>query len=386
MSFFNGMVESAFRRTPTPELSSNGTKFQGIISQQRCRLIATHPGHEAYSRDYLKVIENSHYFTYDYSGVISVEPFTVQFPKGRMLSDWFEFKAPIVDESGERNAELQLLPVEVVAVFGFEWQQTGKDRMGTALAAMVDEPSEFKQIGAETSMYYIKGRPQGTNEGEKYWTIQTARSEAAIKSGLASAPYVVFEGHANMGLGPAFNNQPAKISDFTNFGNPQAAINWEYMRTTEYPNFNTITAAETPSPVANYMVLPQKINKERYENTNNVGIGQNFTLKGTGFGRHHYNRAGGNEVLIVNAGKADLQVLGYQAFFYNSCNTARDFGEIFQHGKFFCSNVSCYPDRAASVAFIEGLISGNSWQEILSAINQTHVGAPVAQPAYQMVV
>jgi hypothetical protein len=279
-----------------------------------------------------------------------------------------------------------LLPVEVVAVFGFEWQQTGKDRMDNALAAMVDEPTEFKQIGAETSTFYIKGKPQGANAGEKYWAIQTARSEAAIKSGLTSAPYVVFEGHANMGLGPTFNNQPAKISDFTNFGNPQAAINWEYMRTTDYPNFTTITAAETPSPVANYMVLPQKINMERYPNSNGVGIGQNFTLKGTGLGRHHYNRVGDNEVLIVNAGKADLPALGYQAFFYNSCNTARDFGEVFQHGKFFCSNVSCYPDYGASVKFVEGLVTGKTWADILATLNQTHANDPeFTGPAYRLV-
>ncbi len=113
MGLSNGRVESAFRRTPTPELSSNGTKFQGVISQQRCRLIAIIPGHEAYSRNYLKVIQESHYFTWDYSGVISVEPFRVQFPKGRMLSDWYEFKAPIVDETEGRSAEVSLVPVEI---------------------------------------------------------------------------------------------------------------------------------------------------------------------------------------------------------------------------------------------------------------------------------
>jgi hypothetical protein len=189
-----------------------------------------------------------------------------------------------------------------------------------------------------------------------------------------------------MGLGPAFNNQPAKISDFTNFGNPQAAINWELMRTTEYPNFTTITAAETPSPVANYMVLPQKINIERYDNINGVGIGQNFNLQGTGFGRHHFNRLGNNEFLIVNAGKADLPVLGYKAFFYNSCKTARDFGEVFQHGKFFCSNVSCYADYGASVEFVKGLITGETWTEILFDLNDTHaLDDTIVGPAYRLV-
>ena len=111
MNFFNGMVESAFRSTPV--MSPNGTKFQGRISQQRSRLVATHPGHEAYSKTYLKVVENSHYFTYDHNGVITVEPITVEVPKGKMLSDWCEFKAPVVSESDGRSAELRLLQVDV---------------------------------------------------------------------------------------------------------------------------------------------------------------------------------------------------------------------------------------------------------------------------------
>jgi len=124
----------------------------------------------------------------------------------------------------------------------------------------------------------------------------------------------------------------------------------------------------------------------RYENLDGVTNAQNFTLKGSGLGRYHYNRNDNNKNLIVNAGKSDLPALGYQAFFYNSCNTARDFSEVFQHGKFFCSNVSCFPDYGASVAFVEGLIAGETWAEILESLNDTHAGDNrIIGPAYRLV-
>jgi hypothetical protein len=139
--FFNGMVESAFRRTPTPAVSSNGIQFQGRTSQQRCRLIATNPGHEAYSRTYIKVIKNSNYFNWDHRGVITAEPFTVQFPKGKMLSDWFEFKAPIVDESEGRSAELALRSMDLKAF-----------KRGTLNVPGAEVPAETGEFGCETVM------------------------------------------------------------------------------------------------------------------------------------------------------------------------------------------------------------------------------------------
>ena len=104
-------TESAFRRTPV--FLMNGTKFQGRMSQQRCRIIASNPGHKGSIRNYLKLINESNYFTWNNRGVISAEPFKVQFPKGRMVSDWYEFKSPFVDETGGRAAGMSLVPMEV---------------------------------------------------------------------------------------------------------------------------------------------------------------------------------------------------------------------------------------------------------------------------------
>ncbi len=146
MNFFNGTVESAFRSTPV--MSPNDTKFQGRISQQRSRLVATHPGHEAYSKTYLKVVENSHYFSYDHSGVITVEPLTIQVPKGKMLSDWCEFKAPVVSESDGRSAELRLLQME------FRGYVTGERAGGSAEAGekyrhLISDPDDYTGFKTE---------------------------------------------------------------------------------------------------------------------------------------------------------------------------------------------------------------------------------------------
>ena len=192
-----------------------------------------------------------------------------------------------------------------------------------------------------------------------------------------------------MGLGPAFDQAAiTKISDFTNFGTQNAAINWAYMTNNEYPNFKTITDSEIPATVTNYVVLPSKINMVRFPNNEGVAPGANFTVKGPSAwnlwltAKYHFTSGShDSKFLIVNAGNADLPPLGYQTFFYNACNTARDYGEVFQHGKVFLSNVSIYPDAAATDSFVFGTIDGQNDADILKAINDTQIGQPDIDPA-----
>ena len=69
-------TESAFRRTPV--FLMNGTKFQGRMSQQRCRIIASNPGHKGSIRNYLKLINESNYFTWNNRGVRPRKFFSVK--------------------------------------------------------------------------------------------------------------------------------------------------------------------------------------------------------------------------------------------------------------------------------------------------------------------
>ncbi|MFN0079255.1 MAG: hypothetical protein ACKVY0_22550, partial [Prosthecobacter sp.] len=285
--------------------------------------------------------------------------------------------------------QYHLLPVDIAVVFGFEWQNSGRQRLNAKLQAR----AESTVVSGNTTTFLVRATAANGQQG-KLWVVQTARDEASIKTALASVPYVAFEGHANMGLGPTFDAAAiTKISDFTNFGNPQAAINWPYMIANEYPNFTTITASEIPATPANYTVLPAKINLERYPNNQGIAPGASFTLTTPSIWnlwteKHHFTRGSSAKFLIVNAGNSDLPTLGYQTFFYNSCNTARDFGEVFQHGRVFLSNVSCYPDGAATDEFVFGIIEGQAEADMLKDMNDTQIGLPdidPSKPSYRVV-
>ncbi len=187
-----------------------------------------------------------------------------------------------------------------------------------------------------------------------------------------------------MGLGPSFD--PAlmiNISNFTNFGAKYAGLNMAYLNLdTRYPNLE-VTASEIPSSVNNYTVVPAKINMERFPNNDGVAVGAAFSVQSYGFlwlKKFHYTRGTNTKVLIAEAGSADLPSLGYKTFFYNSCNTARDFGEMFQHGKVFLSNLSCYPDGAATDDYVLGIIDGKTDAEILNVMNAGQIIFPTIDP------
>ena len=284
---------------------------------------------------------------------------------------------------------VELVPVEVDASFGYEWADSGRQRLN----AKLDARAEYSKSEGTTTVYLIKGTNPG-GAGEKSWVIRTSRDEKTLKEALSRSPYVVFEGHANMGLGPSFETGPIRqISDFTSFGPPYAALNMGYLNTGYmdngrlnggyYPNLR-IQDAEIPSSVNNYTVVQSKINMERFPNNDGVSAGSAFSVQRYGLfwlEKFHFTRGSSNsKFIIAEAGSADLPSLGYKTFFYNSCNTARDFGEVFQHGKVFLSNLSCYPAGAATDDFVLGIIDGKSDIEILDAMNAGQLRFPTIDP------
>jgi hypothetical protein len=149
ISIRDGWGESAFQSSPFVSPDGGGFRFLGRIIQQRCRLIATDPGHEAYSKNYIKITQDSHYFSWNHNDVIAVEPLTVQLPRGRLISDWYVFKAPIIDESGGRSAETRLLPVEVISDLNNDGQITAADNPLRDAAAASGATDEIKDKGTE---------------------------------------------------------------------------------------------------------------------------------------------------------------------------------------------------------------------------------------------
>ena len=136
-------------------------------------------------------------------------------------------------------------------------------------------------------------------------------------------------------------------------------------------------------------MVPAKINMKRFPNDGGVAVGSAFSVQRYGFlwlKKFHFTRGSSNsKFLIAGAGSADLPTLGYKTFFYNSCNTARDFGEVFQHGRVFLSDVSISPDGnlikgSPTDKFVLGIIDSKSEAEILKNMNDTQIGMPDINP------
>jgi len=78
--------------------NSDFISVQGIINQRRFRLVATDPSHPTISNDCLKLTTKDDPLVVPISEVlVSAEMLKVELPAGRMVSDWYEFDAPMVD-------------------------------------------------------------------------------------------------------------------------------------------------------------------------------------------------------------------------------------------------------------------------------------------------
>lgn len=275
-------------------------------------------------------------------------------------------KKPGVDGS------YSLVAIDIAAIFGFGpdsqsrmWLEGSPYLTGDSLIATTQS--------GEAKLLLVKGKD--TTNQERLWVVETAASKNALIEALSYIPYVVFEGHANMGLGPCFINPTSvtSIADFAHIGGAQTAINWAYMRSGDYPNFNTISTAEVPTNVTNYQVLPGQVqlpdDNQRFPNSDGVGNTQVFTLSGSGLSRKHFNRGPDNSYLIVNTGTSETRSLGYNTFYYNSCNSLRDFAEVFQHGTFIGSTSNAYPDAGTTSDFVNGLLTGKTTDQIMQNIN-----------------
>jgi hypothetical protein len=173
--------------------------------------------------------------------------------------------------------------------------------------------------------------------------------------------YVVYDGHSNFGLGPTFTTGNKSLSDFMNTGSAFAAIELRYLR--EYQGHPDLTVKDSEIAAAprNYVTA---LGIERFPNNEGVGVEHEFTLKGYGIDRFHYDES----KLIVNAGKGDLPALHYKAFFFNSCNSGQYFADAFQHGVFFYTKIQCYKIDT-TCAFIKACVDGKSWNEVLLDLN-----------------
>ncbi len=100
----SGFLEEPVAGDPT------ATSYRGYVRQKRFRVIATHLDHEPLAQRYLKIEGKSPYGEMSINEVLAAEPVSILIPKGRFLSDWFEFEAPMVEG---QDTVVNLLPVDL---------------------------------------------------------------------------------------------------------------------------------------------------------------------------------------------------------------------------------------------------------------------------------
>lgn len=171
---------------------------------------------------------------------------------------------------------------------------------------------------------------------------------------------VLFNGHANSGLGLSFVSEGellATTDDFFNMTGKRntdstptiAGIEWAMELSTNGPV--SITADQVPETVENYMVLPDIVNQLKFSNDPEasggppkVGDGEWFLLTSEGTTPmpdlwYHYEYTlpddEAHKFLLVSSGSEDVPPLHYRSLLLYLCSPGRHFLETFQHGQMF---------------------------------------------------
>ena len=210
--------------------------------------------------------------------------------------------------------------------------------------------------------------------------------KAAFQKALATeGSFVTFNGHSNMGIGPAFTTNVANLSGFTRLSaRGVAAISAPEFSTEGYtfslrPYVPGDANNEILATGKNYTVTILGI--DRFPNIDGVAPDATFQLKGTGSDAYHYtNRsqdfAGAppetRNYTLVKSGSADLPTLNYKWFYFDGCSSGRDYIENFRHGSFFYTTAA-YGNTSSTKLFVQGILEGQNESEVRDAINDNDI-------------
>ena len=324
-------------------------------------------------------------------------------PKGKSASNVIEVataKADITPEDGVVTKSVNLLPVEITVAFGLGPESEGQKNSRELLETYL----ETIKVSRTGDTWFVKFTDaQGV---EKFYGIEIVTTKEKLTDALKRAGQkVVFDGHSNFGLGPNFSGKVTHktIADFTHFGvgktsipksfrgdgtetdvipytngdgttlptNPQdlAAIDRVHSEGWAYLKLESGQVIEAPQ---NYQI--SELGIERFKNLQGVAPGSTFTKQGNGFNNEwHFDNPEGSRRLIVQAPSTDVPKLAYAKFFYNACNTGRDYIESFKHGDFIYTKDSCKVEKATKI-FVQGIVEGKSNEQIMTELNQNGVG------------
>jgi|GEM_PF-2270502 len=330
-------------------------------------------------------------------------------------------------DGGDSGTFWQLKPMDITTVFGIgpefdsravltNWLESARN---TNLHEDEGLPAESFNIG---NIWGYRGlaplKPNQSTQDEKIYAIEVSDTADSLSRALQSKERtVVFDGHANYGLGPNFERTHVRhISDFINFGSGETAIETGCLATedntpiqaqkdivTNGPNSATLRfydegwaylileegANGNPSPEMRGDVV-QKIPLATLTPSPNLGLrfqhanvpnGGTITRQGTAPNFFHYPGH-----LIVDAPNEEVPAnLGYKAFFYNACSSGIYFMENFQHGEFVYTTETVAITSATKV-FVEHTVSGVKVDLIVSDMVTKNLGGANKHNEYRLYV
>jgi hypothetical protein len=308
---------------------------------------------------------------------------------------------------------VDILPVEITAVFGI-----GPGLPGVKNSReLLEEYLETIKIARTGDLCVVPGEDE--NAVARLYVVEVADTEEKLLQALATkGRTVIFDGHANFGLGPNFSVSTFKtVEDFTNFGVNQTDIpqsfrgdgnepdpmpfyrpEWIAINTgdedldyklaigrdalnTEGWAYLELQPGQVAGDVMNYTV--PHIGGHRYVNDQGKGHGEEFAKQGVGFNNEwHFTQGGEDDKhLVVSAPDTQVPHLRYDTFFYNACDTGMHFIENFEHGTFVCTKSFCKVEAATQI-FVQGLLEAKTMDEIMTLLNDPDVHGRGNQTIY----
>lgn len=408
---------AGLQRAPLEYAGSNGAhaiyyanasgKF--LVANQRASRNWVHTPPKPVARDFrfFKVIRNEKQTPNQEPAItFTAESVTLTVPANATYSQAIDLECSSIFENDKVNTRSAfLLPISISAAFGLGPEPVGPNTSRELLEQYLDTI----KVARSGDLWAVK-------HNNTIHAIELANTKEKLIAALGSqGRTVIYDGHANYGLGPNFSpNATHKTSpDFVLFGTGVAAIPQVFRGDGSEPDIIQFTLndgtalptnqrdldaiarvhsegwaylglqqAQIPVNPANYLVAP--LNVERFENRQGIAPGSSFTLQGSGvYGQWHYQGTGGDNYLIVPAPSSDIPKLRYSTFFYNACSTGRYYIENFMHGDFVYTKDVCHVEKATTV-FVRAMIEGKSLDQTRFDLNQPGIAntTPGSPPVY----
>ena len=212
----------------------------------------------------------------------------------------------------------------------------------------------------------------------------------AMKDALATdGAYVTFNGHANMGAGPAFTLDVGGLSGFMHVSNPNplkpAAVSAAVLQEEHYSfMFRPYVPGDPDNEIlesgTNYIV--PIVDKPRFPD---IPPGTTLNIQGNGSNAYHFEADIRTEpedlpqvrkFALVKGSSSDLPVLRYKWFFFDACNSGRDYIEVFEHGSFFYTT-TLSGDIDTTKIFVEAIVENKQSTDTVRDLNSVYDNRPV---------